>query len=130
MSEHEEILYLTVNPKEAIEASKDIDDYIIDKGFPRDIANDLSLCMEEMVNYAVKSQKFLGIHIQIIIKLSDKEAKFVMLDDGICIKLNESKEQQEVSVDNYEIIKKLADSYDYQYLLNMNYTTLNFVHRV
>ena len=31
---------------------------------------------------------------------------------------------------NYDVIKKLAKSYDYQYILNMNYTTLNFEHNV
>lgn len=122
----EEILYFTVTPDKAEEASRDIGEYAISKKYPKKLANDISMCMEEMVRYAMKSQYKLHIHIQIIIKLSDEKATFVMLDDGKCINLDENVEKQKLQLDNYEVIKKLAKSYDYQYLLNMNYTTFNF----
>ena len=122
----EEILYLTVTPDKAEEASRDIVEYAISNKYPENLANDISMCMKEMVRYAVKSQYKLNIHIQIIIKLSDEKATFVMLDDGKCIKLDENEENQKLQRDNYEVIKKLAKSYDYQYLLNMNYSTFNF----
>lgn len=126
IGKHEKILYLTVTPDEAIEASKDIEDYALSENYSEEIANNMSMCMEEMVGYAKKSQQGFGIHIQIIVKLEDHSATFVMLDDGACLKLNEDTDHQKLATNNYEVIKKLAKSYDYQYLLNMNYSTLNF----
>lgn len=127
-NQNEEILYLTVPSEKAIEASKDIEDYIISEGYPRDLANDMGMCMEEMVYYTIKSQNRFKVNIQIIVNVLKDSAKFVMLDDGQCIKLNENNNQHELELNNYDIIKKLAKSYDYQYILNMNYTTLNFEH--
>lgn len=45
-NQNEEILYLTVPSEKAIEASKDIEDFIISEGYPRDLANDMGMCME------------------------------------------------------------------------------------
>lgn len=81
-----------------------------------------------MVYYTIKSQNRFKVNIQIIVNVLKDSAKFVMLDDGQCIKLNENNNQHELELNNYDIIKKLAKSYDYQYILNMNYTTLNFEH--
>lgn len=80
--------------------------------------------MEEMVEYAVKSQNTLRIHIQIVINFFKEGARFVMLDDGRCINLDKKRSNGEIVTNNYELVKKVARSYKYQYLLNMNHTTL------
>ena len=49
-----------------------------------------------------------------------------MLDDGKCIRLDEDEDKHEILSDNYANIKQLVKNYNYQYILNMNYTTLNF----
>ena len=49
-----------------------------------------------------------------------------MLDDGRCIALDEDRETQELITDNYGLLRKLAKSVKYQYLLNMNYTEIEF----
>ena len=49
-----------------------------------------------------------------------------MLDDGRCIALDEDQETQKLITDNYGLLKKLAKSVRYQYLLNMNYTVFDF----
>lgn len=119
-------LYLTVAPDEATAASREICRYAAENGYSDSIANKIGLCMEEMVAYAVKSQGKDDIGIQITIRFSENEVLFAMLDDGKCIALNENKEQQEMTVDNYEFIKKLAKSVQYQYILDMNYSVLRF----
>ncbi len=119
-------LYLTVEPEKATEASREIYRYAEEIGFSDRIANKIGLCMEEMVAYAVKSQEKDDIRIQITVRFSENEVLFAMLDDGKCIALNENKEQQDMAVDNYEFIKKLAKSVQYQYILDMNYSVLRF----
>ena len=51
---------------------------------------------------------------------------FVMLDDGKCIMLDKNSETQKLTTNNYELIRKLAKSVEYQYILNMNYTRITF----
>lgn len=53
-------------------------------------------------------------------------AVFEMLDNGKCIALDRDSEIQELITDNYGLVKKLAKSVEYQYLLNMNYTVFTF----
>lgn len=122
----EEVLYLTVRPEEAIEASRMIRHFAEENGYPERIAYRMALCMEEMVAYAVNSQKNPGIEIQIMAKFTPEEGTFFMLDDGKCIALDENKETTALITNNYELLKKLAKSVEYQYLLNMNYTVFRF----
>ena len=117
-------LYLTVEPEKAAEASREIYRYAEENGFSGSIANKISLCMEEMVAYAVKSQEKEDIRIQITVRFSGNEALFAMLDDGVCI--IDNKDRRDMTVDNYEFIKKLAKSVQYQYILDMNYSVLRF----
>ena len=119
-------LYLEVVPEKAGEASEEIYKYAEENGFSHKIAYKVSLCMEEMAAYAVRSQDKDEVQIQITVRFSKNEALFTMLDDGECIALNENREQQEMAVDNYEFIKKLAKSVQYQYILDMNYSVLRF----
>ncbi len=117
-------LYLTIEPEKAAEASREIYRYAEENGFSDSIANKISLCMEEMVAYAVKSQEKDDIRIQITVRFSGNEALFAMLDDGVCI--IDNKDRRDMTVDNYEFIKKLAKSVQYQYILDMNYSVLRF----
>lgn len=120
------LLSLTVKPDEAVEASRQIRRWAEENGIMARIANRVSLCMEEMVAYAAASQKRKDINIQLLIRFTECGARFVMLDDGRCIALDEDHETQELITDNYGLLRKLAKSVKYQYLLNMNYTEIEF----
>ena len=124
--ENEKKLYLTVRHEDAVEASKYIKQYASENGVSDDIAYRVSLCMEEMVEYAVKSQKRLNLHTQIMIGFKDDGAKFTMLDDGECITLNENEDSKKLITNNYELLNKISKSHEYKYILNMNCTTFNF----
>ena len=122
----EKVLYLSVKPEEAIEASRMIRRFAEEEGCSSRIAYRMALCMEEMVAYVVQSQKESGIEIMIMARFRPNEGIFCMIDDGECIALNENKETEKLITDNYELIKKIAKSVEYQYVLNMNYTTIRF----
>ena len=122
----EKVLYLSVKPEEAIEASRMIRRFVEEEGCSSRIAYRMALCMEEMVAYVVQSQKESGIEIMIMARFRPNEGIFCMIDDGECIALNENKETEKLITDNYELIKKIAKSVEYQYVLNMNYTTIRF----
>lgn len=120
------VLYMTVKPEDAITASRRIRHYADNNNYPPKISNRVSLAMEEMVWYAVKSQNNQNIQIQIVIRFFKDRAIFVMLDDGKCISLDSNSKTQELITDNYGLLKKIAKSVKYQYILNMNYTILEF----
>ena len=121
-----DILYLEVEHDEAASASKSLDQYAEDNNYSKVLSNHLAMCMEEMVEYAKKSQDRLEIHIQIIINFFKNGARFVMLDDGKRLNFDKVKDRSEIVTNNYELVKKLSKSYEYQYILNMNHTTLEF----
>ena len=120
------ILYLTVKTNEAVQASRQIRCWAEDNGYPARLANRVSLCMEEMVTYAVASQGREDINIQIMVRFTPDGACFSMLDDGRCIALDKDVKTQELITDNYGLLKKVARSVEYQYILNMNYSVFNF----
>lgn len=120
------VLYMTVKPEDAIAASRQIRHYADDNSYPPKISNRISLAMEEMVAYAAKSQNNQNIQIQIVIRFFKDRAIFVMLDDGKCIALDSNNKIQELITDNYGLLKKVAKSVKYQYILNMNYTIFEF----
>ena len=119
-------LSLTVQPGDAVEASRYILKWAEENGYSNRIAYRVGLCIEEMTAYAVASQKRKDLNIQIMILFTENGARFAMLDDGRCIALDEDRETQELITDNYGLLKKLAKSVRYQYVLNMNYTLLEF----
>lgn len=124
--DNEKKLYLSVRHEDAIEASEYIKKYASENGISDEIAYRVSLCMEEMIEYAVKSQKRSNVHTQIMISFKNNEAKFIMLDDGECITLNENEENKKLITNNYELLNKISKSHEYKYILNMNCTTFNF----
>ena len=182
-----ELLYLSVKPEDAVEASRLLRDYANERGYPPRIANRLSLCMEEMVSYAVSVSKVVEIRkllrqkvppellvellpdelfdklmevlrqpqadepipqfpgdvlkklpkdlqellqqdvvVYIVIRLGMDEGRFVMMDTGRRIALNEDHESKELVTENYDLIKKLSKSVEYQYVLDMNYSIVTF----
>ena len=118
------ILYLTVGPEDAGDASTELRRYAEDHGFPPTIVNHIGLCMEEMVAYAVRNQENSRVHTQIVVSLSKDEARFMMLDDGRCTALDEIQEDHGPAINNYQFINRVAESVEYQYVLNMNYTVI------
>ena len=120
------VLYLAVKPEEAVEASRMIRQYAKENGVEEKIAYRMALCMEEMVAYAVQSQKDPDIQIQIMTQFRQGEGVFFMMDNGECLALNENAETQELITDNYTLLKKVSKSVEYQYILNLNYTIFRF----
>ncbi len=182
-----ELLYLSVKPDEAVEASRLLCEYATEHGYPARIANRMSLCMEEMVSYAVSESRNMEIRklirqkvppellvellpddlfdklmevlkkprvddpipqfpgdvlkklpkdlqellqqnmeVYIIIRLAMDEGRFIMMDTGRRIALNEDRESRELVTENYTLIKKLSKSVEYQYVLDMNYSIITF----
>ena len=79
-----------------------------------------------MAAYAKTSQKNDNVNIQIMIRFQENSAIFMMLDDGKCLALDDVKETQELITSNYGLLKKLANTVEYQYVLNMNYSVFTF----
>jgi len=50
------------------------------------------------------------------------------MDDGQCIMLNEDDASRDI-VSNYSVIRKIADTVSYQYVLDMNYSVFTFEQR-
>ncbi len=122
----EAVLYLTVAPKDAIEASQGIRRYAEEHKYPKRLAYRASLCLEEMIHYSVSVNGDSRVRNQIMIKFLPECCIFTILDDGRCIMLDETEETKEL-ITNYTLIKKVAASVRYQYLLNLNYTVITFV---
>ena len=120
------LLYLSVSPDQAIAASDMIKEFADSNGYDRRLSSRIRLCMEEMVAYAVKSQKKRDLNILVTVKFMEDEARFMMLDDGECIALDKEEETRTLITDNYGLLKKVAKSFQYQYILNMNYSVFTF----
>ena len=63
--------------------------------------------------------------VDIIVRFnSSDKVSLITLDDGKCIALDNSEEKKNLITDNYNMIRKIAESVEYQYILNMNYTKI------
>ena len=122
----EQVLFLTVKPEEAVDASRMLRQFADENGCPPGVAYRMALCMEEMVAYAVESQKTRAVQIQIMARFTRDGGRFIMLDDGRCIALDENEETKALITDNYGLLKKVAKSVEYQYILNLNHTVISF----
>ena len=68
-----------------------------------------------------------SLSVEIMVRFKGKdEAIFVTLDDGRCIALDKNEGAHRLVTDNYELLRKLAKSVEYQYILDMNYTRFTF----
>lgn len=125
-SEEKSKMYLSLAPKNAVEASEKTRQILMQNNLPEKTCNRIALCIEEMVYY-IKSRGKKKIHTQIYINTApDGSATFLMLDDGECLALNNDEGHKKRTFDNYEMLRKVAKSFEYQYLLNMNYTVIKF----
>lgn len=122
-----DILYLSVNPSEAIDASRMIRNYADERGYSKRISYRVSLAMEEMVAYARQAQGGMQVDSQIVINLSRHQAVFLMIDNGRQIVFDEDDDKAELVTDNYNLLRKFANSLEHQYLLDMNYTKMVFL---
>jgi len=66
------------------------------------------------------------MEVYIIIRLAMDEGRFIMMDTGRRLALDEDRESRELVTENYNLIKKLAKTVEYQYVLDMNYSVLTF----
>ena len=121
------ILYLSVKPSEAVEASKMIRNYADALAYPKRISYRVSLAMEEMVAYSKQAQEGAEVESQIVIRLTQDKAVFLMIDNGIQIVFDDDMEKVAIVTDNYNLLKRLASSLEHQYLLNINYTRMEFL---
>ncbi len=121
----EAVLYLTVPPEDAIEASQCVRRYAEVHGYPKRLAYRAALCMEEMIHYAVSANGGRDVRNQLMIKFFPDSCIFTIMDDGRCIMLDEDEETKEL-ITNYSMIRKTASSVKYQYILNLNYTVFCF----
>ncbi len=119
-------IYLSVEPEEATDASRMIQEYALENNYSEIKSNRIGLCMEEMVAYSVKASSDEKLRNQIMFCFSDKEIRFVMLDDGECIIFDKDSETQSLVSDNYGVIKRIADSVSYNYVLDLNDTVVTF----
>ncbi len=86
--------------------------------------------MEELVAYTKDMKDGSSNHdisVQIIVRFKgDNAATFVALDDGATIEPDVDEIKRELTTNNYKLLRRIATSVDYQYVLDMNYTTLSF----
>ena len=86
--------------------------------FPGDVLKKLPKDLQELLQQDVTAY--------IVIWLGMDEGYFGMLDTGRRIGLNEDHESKELVTENYELIKKLSETVEYQYVLDMDYTVVSF----
>ena len=124
------VIYMTIEPDEAVETSRLIRKFADEHGVDKSAAYRVALCLEEMAAY-VKSTRNLAFapdgkpDVEIMVRFKDRNsAVFVSLDEGDCISLDKDDEKQRLITNNYDLIKKIAKEVEYQYILNLNYTRI------
>ena len=117
---------LSVEPDGAIEASHLVQQIGKDGGFPARLVYRVTLCVEEMVAYGVATQKKKNVNNHIDILLTNDEARFTILDDGERVELHDDWDINQLVIDNYNLMQKVAATIDYQYILDMNFFVLTF----
>ena len=120
-----DVLYLTVAAHDAVEASKCICQYAEERGYPERIANRAALCMEEMIYFVVAANGSDRVNTQLMIKFLPESCIFTIMDDGRCIMLDEDDQAKEL-INNYSLIRKIATSVSYEYILNLNFSVFVF----
>lgn len=129
-SEGDIVMYMTVKKGEAAEASEYVKTFADKHGIDERLSYKVALCTEEMVAFVEASEKFSPIprrylYADIVIRFKDENnAIFISIDDGAFLDFNLREEAQDLITDNYELIRKIAKSVTYQYVLDMNYTII------
>ena len=143
------VLNMTVGHDDAVEASRQIRKFADEHGIKEKISYRVALCMEEMVAYVKEAEttgtkaRFgalghspdgrtddrhdSGLNVDVVVRFKGKdEAVFVTMDSGRCIALDKDEEAEKLITDNYGLLRKLAKSVEYQYILDLNYTRFTF----
>ena len=119
-------IYMSVDPDAAVEASHVIQKIGMDGGFPAKIVYRVKLCMEEMVAYVVAAQKRRKVDIQVDVLFTKNGARFTILDAGERVELQDDWDINQLVIDNYRMMQKIAATIEYQYILDMNFFVLTF----
>ena len=119
-------IYMSVDPDAAVDASHVVQKIGMDGGFPAKIVYRVKLCMEEMVAYVASAQKNRKVDIQVDVLFTKNSARFMILDDGARVDLDDDWDINRLSIDNYTLMQKIAATIDYQYILDMNFFVLTF----
>lgn len=121
------VLYMQVNPEEAVAASQAIRGYADENGIDKKISGRVALCMEEMVAYADSLKEKEDFSVQVMVRFTgSNSAIFVAIDDGRKIRLDIEEDKRKLTTNNYELIRRIASTMNYQYILDLNYTTITF----
>lgn len=143
------VLNMTVGHDDAVEASRHIRKFADEHGINEKISYRVALCMEEMVAYVREAETTglkarlgarrrsparrtddrhdSGLNVDVVVRFKGKdEAVFVTMDSGRCIALDKDEEAEKLITDNYGLLRKLAKSVEYQYILDLNYTRFTF----
>ena len=143
------VLNMTVGHDDAVEASRQIRKFADEHGINEKISYRVALCMEEMVAYVKEAETTglkerlgargdsaagrtddrhdSGLNVDVVVRFKGKdEAVFVTMDSGRCIALDKDEEAEKLITDNYGLLRKLAKSVEYQYILDLNYTRFTF----
>ena len=129
--DHGYSLYLSFEPENATYASETVMNYLNESGIDSGLSYRIALCMEEVGAYAQKagkrnrSRRNETVELYFRIKIiNDQETLITILDDGKCIFFDQDDGDNEM-ISNYEMIKKIAKSAEYQYILNLNYMRIS-----
>ena len=119
-------LFLSVDPSHATAAADTVMNYLQQEGIDSRMTYRIALCMEEIGAYAQNAgRRNENAEICIRIKITgDSDAIIIIIDDGKCIYLDTDEEERHVISDNYSLIRRIAKSVEYQYILNLNYTRI------
>ena len=119
--EWKENFYLNIDPDDAVNAKTKVMEYLESKGLDEKIITRIGLSIEEIGAYATGAN---NTTVRLMIRLCEDELLIMLLDDGECISLTDNAEELS---DNYALIKSIFTEVKYQYILDMNYTTLRYV---
>ena len=68
----------------------------------------------------------MDLAVEVIIRFKGKDkALLITLDDGKCIALDKSVNNKDLITDSYDLVRKVANNIEYQYILNMNYSRIS-----
>ena len=120
-------LYLSFDPERAASASEAVMDFLTESGTDPRLSYRVGLCMEEIGAYAQNAgRRNQTVELYFRIKLiSEQEALLFVLDDGKCIYFDQEEDDSGLTISNYNLIRKIARSAEYQYVLNLNYMKIS-----
>ena len=121
-----ETLFLSCTSKDGSAIAEQLQEAFEAEGMDAQQAYHLALCLEEMVAYAQPAKGEDAAEVLIMIRRQPDTVQVSILDDGQCIRaLKLSPEElAKAAGDNYALICSIAEDVTYQYVMNMNYTSI------